>query len=447
LTAEGVTPASAGPLAQVLDYLAFVAKSRPLSVLLDEAPRRIATCVEADVVSLYLLEGDGRSLVMRGNVGFPRAAPGNVRLTLGEGITGYAVEMQQPIFTLRASEHEHFRDFPELDEARFPAFAVVPILGPSTPLGAVVVQRRAERPFTALEVSLVAALTAPISAALRMAALLDDLRDRPPRETGVGTRKVTLAGIPVARGRSLGAIAALRRPSTSPSQRPGGDDDAELLATAFDSAERAIKLMRERGHAFGRGEQMGFLDGFELMLDDRRLRLRALELLDDGQSIAAALGRVAREATRAASERGDPFSMRRAHDLEQLCDALLMMASPDSRATLPSKAVLVAAQLGVYDLLISARTQPVGVVLTDTQLDERTRDVLELLQVPAIRDVQGALRWAAPGDIALVDADHGLVTINPSRADIAAFRTERRRLSTTPPPQGPVAQGPVGRKT
>ncbi|MEQ9322151.1 MAG: phosphoenolpyruvate--protein phosphotransferase, partial [Polyangiaceae bacterium] len=51
-----------GQLAKVLDYLGYVAKSRPLVELLDEAPRRIADCIGADVASLYLLEGDGRTL-------------------------------------------------------------------------------------------------------------------------------------------------------------------------------------------------------------------------------------------------------------------------------------------------------------------------------------------------------------------------------------------------
>ena len=44
----------------------------PLSLLLDEGPRRIAEIVGADVASLYLLEGEGDELVLRGNVGFPR---------------------------------------------------------------------------------------------------------------------------------------------------------------------------------------------------------------------------------------------------------------------------------------------------------------------------------------------------------------------------------------
>src|SRR5262245_44877194 len=225
-------------LERVLDYLSFVATPRPLSVVLDEAPRKIAACVEADVASLYLLEGDGRTMVMRGNVGFPRRAQGTVRLSIGEGITGYAVEIQHPVAAERAPDHQSYRPFPELGEERYPALAAVPILGPSGPLGAVVVQR--ERPFGEAEVSLVAALTAPISSAIRLARLLDDMRDTPDSRAGTGTRKLTLTGVPAVRGRSLGAIAAMQRPSVSP-ERERDDNDGERLRIALEGAERALR--------------------------------------------------------------------------------------------------------------------------------------------------------------------------------------------------------------
>src|ERR1700722_8022355 len=76
----------------VLEFAAFAARPMPLVTLLDEAPRRIAAIFDAEVCSLYLLEGDGNELVMRGNVGFSREALGQVRLHIGEGITGKAVE-------------------------------------------------------------------------------------------------------------------------------------------------------------------------------------------------------------------------------------------------------------------------------------------------------------------------------------------------------------------
>ena len=80
----------------VLDFVKFTARPMPLATLLDEAPRRLVQLLHADVCSLYLLEGE-HTLVMRGNVGFGARALGQVRLQIGEGITGQAVEYMRPI--------------------------------------------------------------------------------------------------------------------------------------------------------------------------------------------------------------------------------------------------------------------------------------------------------------------------------------------------------------
>src|SRR5437764_13948242 len=89
---RAVSPRIHGPghqrLDDIMDFVSFAIRSIPLTTMLDEAPRRIARIVAADVASLYLLEGDGDELVMRGNVGFPDRALGQVRLSVGEGITG-----------------------------------------------------------------------------------------------------------------------------------------------------------------------------------------------------------------------------------------------------------------------------------------------------------------------------------------------------------------------
>ncbi|HVY49197.1 MAG TPA: hypothetical protein VHB21_25075, partial [Minicystis sp.] len=168
---------------------------------------------------------------------------------------------------------------------------------------------------------------------------------------------------------------------------------------------------------------------------DARLRERCDELIAAGLGMAQALGGVAREAARAANGIvGDPFLQDRARDIEDLCDAILMLASPDARAELPSKPVLIGDQLSVFDLLVSARAQPVGVALTERRPGPRSRVLLQLLGAPAIVDVGGAFRWAAPGDVALLDADHGFLIINPSRAEMAAVRAERRRANETAPP-------------
>lgn len=434
----------------VLDFIAFAARPMPLLSLLDEAPRRIAGIFDADVCSLYLVEGDGNELVMRGNVGFDPGALGQVRLHIGEGMTGEAVEYLRPVSSDHAGSHKSYKHFDDLGEERFPIFLSVPIRGKSGPLGALVIQRRDDRGrdrFEERDIELLLALGAVIAAGIRHAELIDAKREKqaPPRKAGGGTRKVTLTGRPLLAGRAMGAVAALRRPTGRQNDTEEQRDVAlqrKLLHTAFEVADKAIRAITERARKMKLGDDASFLGTYVDILGDARFQERADELVAGGGGIAAALGRVAREVTRtAASITRDAFLEERARDVEDLCDALLMLAASDKRAELPNKAVLVGDHLSVFDLLISARANPCGIALTDRATGPRTRTLLRLLEVPAIVGVEGLFKWASDGDVALLDADHGLLVINPSRSEVAAIREYKRvregRGSLVPP--GPVA--------
>ncbi len=414
----------------VLDFATFAAKPMPLVTLLDEAPRRIAEIFAADVCSLYLVEGDGHELVMRGNVGFSPAAIGQVRLHIGEGMTGEAVEYLRPVTSDHAPHDAAYKAFDVLAEERYPVFLAVPVRGKAGPAGALVIQR-AKVAFEERDIELLTALGAIIAAGVRHAELIDARRDPPlARKAGGGTRKVTLTGRPFVGGRAIGAIAAMRRPAARPSEvREEADvrEDRKLLRGAFDVADKAIRALAERAKRMQLGDQAAFLSTYVEILGDARFRERADEHVADGTGIPTALSRVTREVTRtAASVTRDTFLEERARDVEDLCDALVMLAAADKRAELPNKAILVGDALSVFDLLISARAHPVGIALTDRGGGPRTRTLLRLFDVPAIVGVEGLFRWASDGDVALVDADHGLVVINPSKGEVASLREYKR---------------------
>ncbi len=434
-------------LERILEFVAFAAKPMPLLTLLDEAPMRIASILASEITSVYVLEGESQ-LVMRGNVGFSRSALGQVRLAVGEGLTGEAVEYMRPVAAELARSHASYKHFDTLGEERFPVFLAVPLRGKSGPVGAVVVQRKS-RAYSDKEIELLVLLGALIASWIRTAELLDAQRERTPvRRAGGGTRRVTLPARPVVPGRALGAIAAIRRPPQRPSQsvrdlsRAAKDGDAngaaeqerdraaaKLVRGAFDVADKAIRGLQARARELDIGDSARFLGTYVEILGDARFQERAVELVDEGMSIAEALSGVAREVTRNAVHfTKDPFMEERAKDIEDLCDALSMLAASDKRAELPQRAILVGDQLSVFDLLVSSRARPVGVALSERAAGPRTATLLELLAVPAIVDVGGLFRWASDGDIALLDADHGLFVINPSKAEVASLREHRRQI-------------------
>lgn len=424
--ASGVTPTIHGRgverLDAVVDLALALARPRPLTDLLDEVPRRVAAVFRSDVCSIYLREGDG--LVMRGNVGFTTGALGEVRLGVGEGLVGMAVECLRPVSADIAPDHERFRPFSMLGEERFPAFLAVPVPGPHGSAGALVVQRRREA-YSGHDVELLMALAGAVAPLLERARIVASGPGPAPGPRAAGTRRVTVPGRSLVAGRALGILAAVQRPTTR-SQAADARATARDLARALERALHACDATLD-SHARAaerRGIDAGFLALARTILDDGRLRERTLELTR-GRGLGQALAQVAREATRAARITDVPMITERAMEMSELCDVLRLLVAQEASPPVPKGAVWVGETVTVYELLLAARTHPAGLVLSGPVGAGRVRAIVELMGVPTVCEAAGIYNWASDGDVALVDGDHGLVRVNPSRRERDEARMER----------------------
>ena len=409
----------------VLELVAFSVRPRPLTSVLDELPPRFAQVFGADVCSIYLLEG--ADLVMRGNVGFSSDAVGEIRLAVGEGITGLSVEYMRPISLDAAPEFEGYRYFPELEEEKFPIFLAVPIAGAGGPLGALVLQKRKGASFGATDIELAAALTAPIAAAVARAELVRSLRGPRHGEHARGSR-VTLSGRSVTHGKAIGHVAPFLRPAVRQRHAltAATDGQAKPLERAITHVRKTVDELL-RAPAELNPASRAALESIAVMLEDARLKERVLELCKAGAGLSQALTRVGAESVRAASHNGDAFMLERAHELAELCEALALLSRGDAAAEVPRSAVLVGDGFSLFDLLVALRARPAAVVLSERAVTGKVRALLGLLRVPAVTEVAGLFRWATDGELALVDADHGLVQLNPTRAEIALVRLAKKR--------------------
>jgi phosphotransferase system enzyme I (PtsP) len=155
------------------------------------------------------------------------------------------------------------------------------------------------------------------------------------------------------------------------------------------------------------------------------LRERTTELLDDGLSVRSALHTVAREAVRAGQR--DAFLATRARDIEDFCDAVTLLAQSDAFTRLPAKPVLVVDDFGLFELLVAPQAEVSACVVRRNADDPRRRLLLSLLGAPVLSDVPALFRWAEAGDVAIVDAVHGLLVLNPSRSEVSAVRVTKAR--------------------
>ena len=109
-------------------------------------------------------------------------------------------------------------------------------------------------------------------------------------------------------------------------------------------------------------------------------------------------------------------------------DILLVHGSPETAGALealgPSVRVTVSQSASSKQVLEDLKAKPCALVLTEAAT-ARARSLVELMGVPAVAEATGIYNWAGDGDVALVDGDHGLVRVNPSRRERDLARAER----------------------
>jgi uroporphyrinogen-III synthase len=150
--ASGITAADSlhVVLGRVLDFVSWIAKF--------------------DSCFVYVLEGN--ELVLRASRNSHREVLGLLKLPLGQGITGWVAQHQQPVAVERhAFQDSRFQAFHQLPEDRFEAFLSVPISSRGKVVGVINVQQREPYLFSQREIRLIATAGFLVGAEIEMARL------------------------------------------------------------------------------------------------------------------------------------------------------------------------------------------------------------------------------------------------------------------------------------
>ena len=78
---------------------------------------------ETDVCSIYLLDERTQRLRLAATAGLEQSAVGKVTMSVGEGLTGMAIEKLEPVMAVDAFSHPRYKYFPETGEERYHSFA------------------------------------------------------------------------------------------------------------------------------------------------------------------------------------------------------------------------------------------------------------------------------------------------------------------------------------
>ncbi len=170
------TPTMAGfldglaPLDILQEVSSHITAADPLHVVLERIVKFVSTVFPCDSCFLYTVEGT--ELVLRASKDPHGDVVDRLKLSLGEGVTGWVAEHRKAVaLSEQASRDPRFSAFLNLPEDHFEAMLCVPILCANRVVGVLNLQHREKHDFTELEQRLLSTIGTLVGAEMERARL------------------------------------------------------------------------------------------------------------------------------------------------------------------------------------------------------------------------------------------------------------------------------------
>ena len=407
---------------QILTRLHEVMASRShAQAKLNTVVEVVGESLHSEVCSIYLLrEG---ALELFATRGLAQEAVHVTRLAVGEGLVGTIAANTDTLNLAEATAHPDFSYRPETGEEKFHSFAGVPIVRRERAVGVLCVQHADPRRYEEVEIEALQTVAMVLSELIANADLVDeDEGVLGPAQTG----PVQLKGQVLVKGLAAG-VAVYHQPRVTIEHTVAEDIEAERARVylAFDKMREQIDRMAAQAEFGVGGEHEEVLATYKMFAYDEGWSRRIIEAIDSGLTAEAAIERVQQRTRMRMRQIDDPLLADRMHDLEDLSNRLLRIVSGQMGTAasqgLRSDTILIARNLGPAELLEYDKRRLKGVVLEEGSLTAHVVIVARAMGIPVlgrVRGLKGALR---DGDLLLLDADAGTVTVRPNPQMEEAF--------------------------
>ncbi|MBP1732778.1 MAG: uncharacterized protein H6Q55_3207 [Deltaproteobacteria bacterium] len=155
----------------------YMSGSLELEELLSRIARMVADVTGADSCFIYLFDKQNNELVLRAATNPQTNILGNIRLKLGEGVTGWAAREKKPVALAReAYKDPRFKRFTELAEDKYEALLAVPILTKDEIIGVMNVHARKEHKFHESQTNLLFTISRYLGKAIENAIIYEEVK-------------------------------------------------------------------------------------------------------------------------------------------------------------------------------------------------------------------------------------------------------------------------------
>ncbi|MBF0468239.1 MAG: phosphoenolpyruvate--protein phosphotransferase [Desulfamplus sp.] len=188
----------------------------------------VARHLDAEVCSIYLLDSRRRELVLRATKGLNPESVGVVKMRVGEGLVGKAMDTMEMILEDHASLNPDFKYFPGANEEPFECFLAIPILRGWQGIGVMVVQRLANHSFSGEEAMVLRSIASQLAVIIENARVLLSLKESESAKDG-SAGKIKHVKEPVDLPRILPARIASRGIAVGRAMIAGNNPVLEML--------------------------------------------------------------------------------------------------------------------------------------------------------------------------------------------------------------------------
>ncbi|MBI3601456.1 MAG: phosphoenolpyruvate--protein phosphotransferase [Candidatus Omnitrophica bacterium] len=413
------------------DHAKLICDVSELSGLFHDAPsmesflQKITAMVThhmaCEVCSIYLYYEDQNELVLKATKGLHPSSIGNVKLKIGEGLTGLAFKEKRPICEGQVRDNPNFRLFPGIGEEPFESFLAVPILRGAVEIGVMVIQSEKKNYFSPEDIQIFRAITSQLATTIETAKLLITLNDQ--RQV----KPVLAADLKLVKGRcgSQGAVLAeaivvdallTDVEHLAKLARPVSEED---FYRAVEETENQLQQLQKQIETNLFDVSALIFTAQILMLKDKGFLDAIVKFIQNGVNPPQAVVHVVGEYVRKFGAITDSYLRDKIYDVKDVGRRLLEnMTGLSHHHNDFENRVVIARELLPSDALKLFSQKVKGIILLSGGATSHVSILARSLNIPLVVADEPGLLSLAEGTRVLLDAVMGCIHINPSEDTI-----------------------------
>lgn len=395
--------------------------------------RHINQAINAEAVSVYLIDNKNAEYVLIATEGLNKQAESRVRIGLDHGLVGLIGRREEPINIKDAPFHPDFHHNTLLGEEHLNAFLGVPIIQHRKLYGVLIVQQVEQRAFDDAEESFLITLAAQLGGIIAHAEATGELAElTQPKSLGVTKVElapIALVGVGSVPGIGIGTAIVVYPPSDIDAvpRHPVDslDEEVKVFYAALKAARDDMRRLSKRMQATVAEDEHALFDVYLRILDKDSLGAEVEEVIRE-EKIGAqgALATVIKKHVAQFEGMEDDYLRERASDFRDLGRRVLAELQRSQREEIiyPKRTILIGEEVTAAALAEVPEGHLAGVVSARGSNNSHVAILGRALGVPTVMGVRGLKLEHCSRKAVVVDGYYGHVYISPSKPVLSEFK-------------------------